>query len=106
MKIEFDNNKARWVEGEKKGRWQKIKSDSNGQFIRKGAEIVYIEAPKKEGGDDIVHEDDAMFFIDAYWKTKPFWDKRHGETAPRDYYFYRNNLAQYSKNFYLKNKNT
>lgn len=114
MKIIFDGKgKAKWIAGDNSGRWQKIKSDAQGTFIRKGTETIYFNQDLIEGkqeknkgrGDEenkIELSEDNLFIFDAFHETKYFWDKKHGDVAPRDYYYYRNQLQYHKRSFFNK----
>lgn len=112
MKILIENNKAKWVDGEENGRWQNIKSDDKGKFIRKGTDIIYIDGHVDEGltpSKDVLKEqqptgldEHSLKIFHAYWESKPFWEKRFQDVADGDYYYYRGLCAGMSRSYFNK----
>ncbi len=111
MDILINEGKAKWVDGDESGRWQEIKTNDKGSFIRKGVEIIYLEAntpplikPSKEPAPTKKADEHELKIFYAYWETKPTWDKIYGKNASSDYYYYRGLCLGMPKSFFNKQK--
>lgn len=114
MEILIEGKKAKWVDGEKNGRWQNIKTDDKGAaFIRKGVDVIYIndistisnEVSKCD--EEVVtneKDDHELKIYYAYFNTKPVWDKMFDDISDTDYYYYRGLCTGMSKSFFTKVK--
>lgn len=105
MEILVEKDKAKWVDENGCGRWQKIKKDDNGPFIRKGIEIIYINSNVTETPDSAkskptdLNEHDLMIYH-AYWKCKSYWDNIFPKMGQSDYYYYRGLSVGMPKSFF------
>ena len=115
MKVLINGDKAKWVDGNENGRWQKIKSDDKGHFIRKGTDVVYIdeyinkndnrhpiEVKAKDTPDLIELDSHELKIYHAYWESKHFWDKMFDDVSDRDFYYYRGLCVGMPKSFFLQ----
>lgn len=105
MEVLIENDKAKWVDGNECGRWQKIKNDDNGSFIRKGVEIIYINSNAPKTSDSAkskpvdLDEHDLKIYH-AYWKCKSYWDNLFPKMGQGDYYYYRGLCVGMPKSFF------
>lgn len=116
--FEFNNGKARWTDGKDSGNWQSVKTDKQGQFIRKGTEKLYlpkedvemVSQPEPASGQiestppaEVSMDDHDAKVYWAYYETKTFWNKRFNlPDGASDYYVFRSKIGGYDRSFFAK----
>lgn len=109
----LETGKAKWVSPSKQGRWQDIKEDKGGTFIRKGTDKIYfeIELPPKDKEEDPIIPDEDLEDVEvnkrlyyAYHCSKREWAGKFPNDDADDFYHWRQKVIGMKKSFFIKNK--